>query len=68
MLTVKGIVENYRKQKTKDELEKIQKAIGIAEKAYTNVQSKIKYGITEKDIADILEYELRKQGAEKKFI
>lgn len=65
MLTAKGIVENYRKQKTKDELEKIQKAIGIAEKAYTNVQSKIKYGITEKDIADILEYELRKQGAEK---
>lgn len=65
MIGTKGIIENYRKQKTKDEIRKIQKAIEIAEKAYTSIQSKIKYGITEKDIADVLEYELRKQGAEK---
>ncbi|MCF6150613.1 MAG: aminopeptidase P family protein [Candidatus Kuenenia sp.] len=65
MIATKGIIENYRKQKTKDELKKIQKAIEIAEKAYASIQNKIKYGVTEKDIADILEYELRILGAEK---
>ncbi|MBM4055810.1 MAG: aminopeptidase P family protein [Planctomycetes bacterium] len=65
MIATKGIIEEYRKQKTKEELEKIKKAIEIAEKAYINIQSNIRYGITEKEVADLLEYELRKEGAEK---
>jgi Xaa-Pro aminopeptidase len=65
ILPSKGIVEEYRKQKTTHEIIKIQKAIDIAGRAYQCIKRKIRPGISEKSLADSLEYEIRKQGGEK---
>ena len=61
----KGIIEKYRKRKTREELEKLRRAIDIAEKAYYGIRKKIKVGVSEKNLADFLEFEIRKQGGEK---
>lgn len=65
VVPTRGIIEKYRKQKTRGELEKIRTAIDIAEKAYYGIQKKIMVGVSEKNIADFLEFEIRKQGGEK---
>ncbi|TVL98903.1 MAG: hypothetical protein CV087_20055 [Candidatus Brocadia sp. WS118] len=65
IIPTQGIVERYRKRKTYQELEKIRTAIKIAEKAYAGTREKIKAGLSEKQIADFLEYEIRNQGGEK---
>ncbi|HHT9108549.1 MAG TPA: M24 family metallopeptidase [Candidatus Wunengus sp. YC64] len=64
-IPTQGIIEKYRKRKTQEEIKIIQTAIDIAEKAYSNIRKKIKAGLTEKNLADILEFEIRKQGGEK---
>jgi len=64
-IPTQGIIEKYRKRKTQVEIKTIQTAINIAERAYSNIRNKIKAGLTEKNIADILEFEIRKQGGEK---
>ncbi|HHT9106592.1 MAG TPA: M24 family metallopeptidase [Candidatus Wujingus californicus] len=61
----KGIIENYRGQKTPEEVNKIKRAIEIAESAFYEVRKKIKIGLSEKDIADALEFETRKRGGTK---
>lgn len=60
-----GIIEKFRKQKTPEEIKKIQTAIDIAEKAYAGVREKIRAGLSEKNVADILEFAIRKQGGDK---
>ncbi|MBV6519448.1 MAG: hypothetical protein DCC43_12965 [Candidatus Brocadia sp.] len=65
LIPTKGIVEEYRKRKTDQELEKIRTAISIAEKAYNRVEKKIGVGLSEKKIADILELEIRNHGGER---
>jgi len=65
IIPAKGIVEKYRKQKTAEELNKIMSAIKIAERAYLNIQKKIRHGVTEKNLADLLEFEVRKGGGDK---
>ena len=65
IIPTQGIIEKYRKRKTHEEIKKIQTAIDIAESAYSNIRKKIKAGLTEKNLADILEFEIRKQGGEK---
>lgn len=65
IVPTKGIIEGYRKRKTRDELEKIQTAINIAEKAYYEIRKKILTGVSEKKLADFLEFEIRNQGGEK---
>jgi len=64
-IPTEGIIEKYRKRKTQEEIKIIQTAIDIAERAYSNIRKKIKAGLTEKYLADILEFEIRKQGGEK---
>ena len=64
-IPTQGIIEKYRKRKTQEEIKIIQTAIDIAERAYSNIRKKIKAGLTEKNLADILEFEIRKQGGEK---
>ena len=64
-IPTQGIIEKYRKRKTQVEIKTIQTAIDIAERAYSNIRKKIKAGLTEKNLADILEFEIRKQGGEK---
>ncbi len=65
IIPTQGIVERHRKRKTQQELEKIRTAINIAEKAYAVTRETIKAGVSEKKIADFLEYEIRNQGGEK---
>ncbi|HHT9110156.1 MAG TPA: M24 family metallopeptidase [Candidatus Brocadiaceae bacterium] len=65
IIPTEGIIETYRKRKTYEEVKKIQSAIDIAEKAYKSLQQKIAVGMSEKNVADILEFEIRNQGAEK---
>lgn len=62
VISTKGIIERYRKRKTQEELGKIRTAIDIAEKAYYGIQKKIKSGVSEKKIADLIEFEIRKYG------
>lgn len=65
ILPGQGIIEKYRKRKTQEEVKKIQEAITIAERAYHVVSEKIKAGMSEKNVADILEFEIRNQGGER---
>lgn len=65
VIPTQGIIEKYRKRKTAEELEKIQTAVDIAEQAFESIIGKIRIGITEKDLADTLEFEIRNQGGEK---
>jgi len=61
----KGIIEYYRGLKTQEEVEKIQKAIVVAEKAYLSLKKRIQTGVSEKYLADMLEFEIRKQGGQR---
>ncbi len=65
IVPTKGIIEKYRKRKTPEEIKKIQTAIDIAEKAFLGAKKKIKTGMSEKKLADILEFEIRGQGGER---
>ena len=57
-------IENLRIIKSAMEIEYIQKAQEITEKAYNDILSLIKPGVYEKDIALELEYKMKKYGAE----
>ncbi len=65
LIATKGIVEKYRKRKTQEEIKKIRTAIDIAERAYYGVRKKIAMCVSEKDVADLLEFEIRRKGGEK---
>ena len=65
VIPTQGIIEKYRKRKRPEEIKKIQTAIDIAERAYQSIRNKIIEGVSEKNLADILEFEIRKQGAER---
>ncbi|MCX7720906.1 MAG: Xaa-Pro peptidase family protein [Dictyoglomus thermophilum] len=58
-------VEELRIVKTEDEIENIKKALMIAEQAFENVLPLIKVGVSEKDIAIELEYQMAKLGSER---
>ena len=58
-------VEELRMVKTEDEIEKIKKALMIAEQAFENILPLIKVGVSEKDIAIELEYQMAKLGSER---
>ncbi len=55
---------NLRSIKTQSEIVCIKKAQSFAEKAFDNVLSFIRVGVSEKDIALELEYNMKKAGAE----
>jgi Xaa-Pro aminopeptidase len=56
-------IEELRIVKDESELQKIKKAVEIADNAFNNVLKFIKPGITEAEIAAELEYSMKKQGA-----
>ncbi len=65
-LTVKsGFLMDLRKIKDAFEIKKIQKACEITAKSYAYIQKYLKEGVTEKEIAFLLEQYSRKLGAEK---
>jgi Xaa-Pro aminopeptidase len=57
-------IEEIRKNKEPEEIDRITKAIEVATKAFTEVFQKIHPGQTEKDIANNLDYTMRRFGAE----
>lgn len=59
----RGMVESLRERKDRDELAAIQRAIGFAESAFLEVRSKLAADMTEKRVADDLEYAMRRAGA-----
>ncbi|WP_059103276.1 M24 family metallopeptidase [Shouchella shacheensis] len=60
---VTQMVESLRLVKTKEELSVMQKAADIADNAFAHIQSVIRPGIAELDVANELEFFMRKQGA-----
>ncbi|MDD5687934.1 MAG: Xaa-Pro peptidase family protein [Elusimicrobia bacterium] len=58
-------IENMRLVKDNPEISKIKTACKISKKAFESVKKKINCGMSEKELADELEYHLRKNGAEK---
>lgn len=62
---VKDVVEKIRMIKESSELERIEKAVKKAEKAFLNIKGYIKKGATERSIALKLEEEMRRIGVGK---
>ncbi len=60
---VSGLVEKLRIVKTADELAVLQQAADIADEAFHHILSYIRPGVTELDVANELEFFMRKQGA-----
>lgn len=57
-----GIIGELRKCKTADEAEKMRKSSELAEKALGKVIPMIKVGMTENEVRDLLETEMKHQG------
>jgi len=58
-------LESMRNIKTVEEIETMKKAIKISEDAFVEMLNYVKPGITEKYLAAVLEFEMKKRGAEK---
>lgn len=63
LVPVSNIIEELRVVKTSEELIILKKAAAIADQAFEHIQSYIKHGVREIDIANELEFFMRKQGA-----
>lgn len=60
---ITGLVEKLREVKTEDEIEIIQEAVNIAEKGFDYILGFVKPGITEIEVANELDFYMRKLGA-----
>lgn len=67
LIPTEHMVEELRMVKTADEIASIEKACELGDKAFDYVLSKIKEGITEKDLAYDIEHFIRKANAEISF-
>jgi len=65
LIPITNSIEEIRKCKEPEEIDKIRQAIDIATKAFDDVFEKIRPGKTEKEIANELDYAMRKLGADK---
>ncbi len=65
--TASNIVEAIREIKDETEIERIRKAAVIAEQSLAKVLKKIKAGISEKEVAAMLDFEMKRAGAEPSF-
>lgn len=63
LLPVSGMIESLRQIKTAEELQVLQDAAKIADDAFEHILSFIKPGVKEIDIANELEFFMRRQGA-----
>lgn len=63
IIPIAGLVEELREVKSDEEVETIQKAIEITEDAYEHILSFIEEGMTEIQVANELDFYMRKQGA-----
>lgn len=65
LMPTKELVEGIRAVKDEEELDKIKKAIALADEAFAHIVSFIEPGMTEKEVAWELEVFMRTHGAEK---
>ncbi len=63
LVPVTGLVEKLREVKTEDEIALIKEAIDITEKAYDYILGFVKAGVTEIEVANELDFYMRKEGA-----
>ncbi len=63
MVPLTGVVEKLRMIKTDEEIRHIKSAADISDQAFTHILDYIRPGITEIDIANELEFSMRKLGA-----
>lgn len=63
LVAISGIVEKIREVKSEEEIETIQKAVEITEKAYDYILGFVKTGVTEIELANKLDFYMRKLGA-----
>jgi Xaa-Pro aminopeptidase len=61
--TCSGVIEKLRERKDPSEIDAIERAVSIAERSYTSVKAMLTTDMTEKGVADELEYAMRKLGA-----
>ncbi len=64
---VKGLAESVRQIKDEFEIREIKKAIAVAQKALGKVLPRIRVGISETELAAMLEFEIKKAGAQPAF-
>jgi Xaa-Pro aminopeptidase len=64
LMPVDGLVESLRAVKEPEEIGLITKAVEIADRAFEDVEGRIKAGMTEKEIAWELEKSVREQGSQ----
>ena len=64
LVPVTGLVEKLREVKTDDEIALIKEAIDITEKAYDYILGFVKPGVTEIEVANELDFYMRKEGAQ----
>ncbi|MHB8071353.1 MAG: M24 family metallopeptidase [Candidatus Cryosericum sp.] len=64
MIPTENVVEGMRIVKDAHELDMMRSAGRVADKAYTAMIGQLKAGMTENDVAALLEYEMRKAGAQ----
>jgi Xaa-Pro aminopeptidase len=62
---VEGVVEKFRLIKTAEEIEQIRAASRVMMQVIESAWGLLKEGVTEKEIADEIEYQVRKAGAQK---
>ncbi len=65
LVPLENWVEELRMIKEEEEIKKIEKALRIAERAFEKLLEMIKPGVSEKDLAVELEYQMAKLGSEK---
>ncbi len=63
LVATKGMVERLREIKDDDEIKKIKKTLRIAEAAFKSLRKRMRPGMTEKQLADVLEMEMQRGGA-----
>lgn len=61
---VDNILRDLRAKKSQDEIDRMKKAVEISERALSETTSEIKSGMTEKELAGILEYNMRRMGSD----
>ncbi|HHT9139606.1 MAG TPA: M24 family metallopeptidase [Candidatus Tripitaka californicus] len=64
VIPVKGMVEEMREVKEEEEINRLKGAIKIAEEAFKKVLKGIRPGLTDKQIANRLEFDMKEAGAE----
>ncbi len=63
LIATQNLIENQRMIKDQDEINKIKKAVSITDQVFANVLKKIKPNITEKDLANEIDYQFLRMGS-----